>query len=138
MVYSASTGRDEPRDIHELCVRWGRWARCAEPGADGTSEGYLRERIDHGHESEPTAEIALTDKAVGKMKVQRKDYWRPFARYYLNPTSLSEEEIAALLAMPTMRVNAMLRQARILVGYHLHQLRQVSYSAVPLRGVRSP
>ena len=112
---------DEPRDIHERCLRWGSWARCAQPGAEGTSEGYLRERLDHAHESEPSPEVAETEKAVAKMAVQRADYYRAFKRYYLNPTQLSEDEIADELRMSLERVNAMLRQARILIGYHLHQ-----------------
>jgi hypothetical protein len=122
--------RDEPQDIHKLCVAWGRWARCALPGADGTSQGYLRERIDHAHAGEPTPEIALTEQAAAKMRVERKDYWAAFARYYLNPTDLSEEEIADMLEMPLHRVTATLRQARILVGFHLHKLRNQEY---PLR-----
>lgn len=115
--------RDEPRDIHDRCVEWASWARCPAPGGGSEASGYLRERTESEHAGEPTAEIALTDRAVARMKVQRKDYWRAFSRYYLNPTSLTEEEIADDIHLPAERVNAMLRQARILVGFHLHQLR---------------
>jgi len=115
-------GKDEPRDIHYLCVDWGRWARCAMPGAEGSSEGYLRERTSPSHPGEPSPEVALTEKAVAKMRIDRKDYWSVFARYYLNPTELSESEIADELDYSPQRVEAMLRQARILVGYHLHSL----------------
>ena len=113
--------RDEPREIHDRCVRWGAWARCAQPGAEGTAEGYLRERIDHAHDSEPTEEIVETEKAVAKMRAQRADYWSAFARYYLNPTALSEEEIAHELGRRIDLINAQLRQARILVGFYLLQ-----------------
>jgi hypothetical protein len=113
--------RDEPREIHSRCVSWGQWARCAMPGAEGTSEGYLRERTDQAHIGEPSEEVAETDKAVAKMRVQRPDYWKAFSRYYLNPTALSEYEIAGDIGYSIERVGAMLRQARILIGYHLHQ-----------------
>lgn len=82
----------------------------------------MRERLDHAHASEPTPEIAETDKAVARMRSQRKDYWRVFARYYLNPTELSEYEIAIEIGHSIERVSAMLRQARILVGHHIHRL----------------
>lgn len=113
--------KDEPQDIHKRCLAWGNWARCAMPGAEGTSEGYLRERTDQAHIGEPDEEVAETERAVAKMRFQRRDYWAAFARYYLNPTELSEEEIADDLGFSEERVNAMLRQARILIGYHLHQ-----------------
>lgn len=113
-------GKDEPRHIHKRCLDWGQWARCAQPGAEGTSEGYLRERTDQAHAGEPTEEVAATDRAVAKMRAQRQDYWKFFARYYLNPTELSEFEIAGELGFSLERVEATLRQARILVGYHLH------------------
>ena len=121
MVYALELTKDEPRDIHHRCIKWGNWARCAMPGAEGTSEGYLRERTDQAHMGEPDEEVAATERAVAKMRVQRKDYWSAFARYYLSPTELSEEEIADELGFSEERINAMLRQARILVGYHLHK-----------------
>lgn len=117
----SGTGRDEPRDIHKRCVTWGQWARCAQPGAEGTSEGYMRERTDAAHAGEPTEEVAATDRAVAKMRAQRKDYWKFFSRYYLNPTELSEYEIAGETGFSIERVEATLRQARILIGYHLHK-----------------
>ena len=110
---------DEPRDIHDRCLAWGAWARCVLPGESTTAEGYLRERLDHAHEGIPSPEVAQTERAVARMKVSRKAYWPVFARYYLNPTELSEEEISRLLLIPEPRVNAMLRQARMLVGYYL-------------------
>jgi hypothetical protein len=81
----------------------------------------MRERLDHAHMGEPTAEVAETDRAVAQMRTQRKDYWKIFARYYLNPTELSEYEIAIEVGLGVQRVEATLRQARILVGYHLHK-----------------
>ena len=113
--------KDEPREIHYRCVKWGNWARCAMPGAEGTSEGYLRERTDQAHIGEPDEEVAETERAVAQMRSQRRDYWAAFARYYLNPTELSEEEIADELGFSEARINATLRQARILIGYLLHK-----------------
>lgn len=115
-------GSDEPREVHMKLVAWGRWARCAMPGAEGTAVGYLRQRLDHAHEGEPTPEIELTDRAVARMKVLRPDYWGVFARYYLNPSELSEYEIAEETGRTMERVTAMLRQARILVAHHMHTL----------------
>lgn len=82
----------------------------------------MRERLDHAHDSEPTAEVEQTDRAVARMKVARPDYWKVFARFYLNPTELSVYEIAIELKYTTDRAEAVLRQAKMLVGYHLHKL----------------
>jgi hypothetical protein len=116
--------RDEPREIHDRCVTWGAWARCALPGAEGTSEGYLRERTDAAHAGEPTEEVAETERAVNKMRMARPDYWSAFKRYYLNPTALSEEEISDATGYNPLRVNAMLRQARMLIAHYLHKFRE--------------
>jgi len=120
MLKHRERGKDQPKEIHDRCLAWGHWARCAQPGAEGTSEGYLRQRLDHAHEGEPTEEVAETDKAVARMRVARPDYWKMFARYYLNPTELSEYEIAIEIGYNVQRVEATLRQARIMVGYYLH------------------
>jgi len=113
---------DEPQAIHKLCLEWASWARCAEPGAVTQSDGYLRERTSPGHPGEPTPDIALTDKAVAKMRILRRDYYKYFSRYYLNPTAISEYEIHRQTGTPIERVNAILRQARTLVGYQRHRL----------------
>lgn len=107
---------------HARLLRWAAWARCPVPGAVGTAEGYMRELTAHGHEGEPTPEIAETDKAVAKMYVERPYYKRVFNFYYLNPTELSYYEIASLLAgMTEARVEAIVRQSKMLVGYHLRR-----------------
>jgi hypothetical protein len=107
--------------VHKRLLEWAPWARCASPGTEGTSEGYLRERTDPGHPGEPTAEIARTDKAVAKMRVERKDYWRPLAMFYLEPGEISEYEISLRFGYSLERTAEMLRQARILIGYHLRR-----------------
>lgn len=117
--------RDQPREVHERCVEWARWARCARPGAEGTAEGYLRERTAPGHAGEPSPEVALTELAVAKMYVERPQYKPAFDRYYLNPTELSEEEVADLIHYTVERVNAILRQARILIQQKLLQLERL-------------
>jgi hypothetical protein len=111
--------RDWP---HSRLVRWANWARCPEPGSVGTSEGYLREPTAPGHEGEPTAEIEVTDKAVARMWVERPDYYRVFAMFYLSPSELSTYEIARHVRHNVTRVEAMLRQARMLVGHKIRLL----------------
>lgn len=116
----------EERDwLHERLCRWADWARCPEPGHVGTSEGYMRERLDHAHEGEPTAEIEITDKAVGRMRVSRPDYWPVFARFYLNPAALSTYEISLQIGHHEERVKAMLRQSQMLVGHNIFKLEKV-------------
>jgi hypothetical protein len=112
-------GREWP---HDRLVEWANWARCPLPGAEGTSEGYLRERTDQAHPGEPTAEIVITEKAVGKMYVERPHYTKAFNMYYLTPTEVSEYEISLRLFQPIERITAILRQARILVGHHIYNI----------------
>jgi len=111
---------DEPREIHKLCVEWASWARCAELGAVSQSDGYLRERTSPGHPGEPTEDVAITDRAVARMRTQRRDYYALVARYYLNPTGMSEYEVSLHTGYTIERVNAMLRQARMLIGHLRH------------------
>jgi hypothetical protein len=111
--------RDWP---HARLVRWANWARCPEPGAVGTSEGYLREPTAPGHEGVPTPEIEVTDKAVARMWVERPDYYKVFAMFYLSPDERSTYEIARTVRHNVARVEAMLRQARMLVGHKIRVL----------------
>lgn len=115
--------RDWP---NKRLLDWGRWARCAVPGDGSSAEGYLRERLDHAHDTGATAEIAETDRAVARVKVSRKDYWKVLARYYM--TDLSEYEISLEIGHNIDRVSAMLRQAKMLVAHHIGLLQRASES----------
>ena len=104
---------------HKRLLAWGLWARCPAPGECSTAEGYMRERLDHAHIGEPTDEVAATDRAVAQVRIDRRDYYRVLARYYM--TDRSEYEISQELRQPIERVTAVLRQARMLVGYLILQ-----------------
>lgn len=82
----------------------------------------MREPTAHGHDGEPTEEIAETDKAVAKMYVVRPDYKKVFDRYYLNPTELSYYEIATMIGLSEARVEAIVRQAKMLVGHYIKMI----------------
>jgi hypothetical protein len=89
----------------------------------------MREVTAKGHEGEPTPEIEETDKAVAKMYVQRPDYKKVFNRYYLTPAELSYYEIALALGgwWNEARVEACIRQSKMLVGYYLKGLQSTAY-----------
>jgi hypothetical protein len=105
--------------VHERLERWGKWSRCSLPGGSGSAEGYLRERLDHSYD-DPSDEIMETDKAVARVKIERKDYYRVIRRFYIG--ELSEYEISLDIGETIDRVTAMLRQSRFLVCYKLLQL----------------
>lgn len=109
---------------HDRLIDWGLWARCPSPGEGSTAEGYLRERLDHSHDSEPTLEISVTDKAVAQVRIQRRDHYRHLARYYMSDRS--EYEISQELRQSIERVTTMLRQARFLVGHIILQIERKS------------
>ena len=62
----------------------------------------------------------MTDRAVAQVRNVRRDYWRVLARYYM--TDRSEYEIAQEFRQTMERVSAQLRQARVLVGFHILQI----------------
>jgi len=110
-------------EIHERLVTWAQWARCAEPGREGTSEGYLRERLDPAHDGEPTPEIQETERAVATMKLARPDYWRYFAGFYLTPPEgRSEYEVSRSTGQPIERVREILLRCRRMVGYNIDRM----------------
>jgi hypothetical protein len=60
-------------------------------GAASGVVGYLKERLDKAVDSaEMTDEIAITERAMARAKLDNKAYWRILARYYLGLLSIIE------------------------------------------------
>lgn len=117
---SSANPKPQLDEIEARICRWASWARCASPGQESLSEGYLRERTDAGHDGEPTEEIVRTERAINGMRLSRPDYWRYFKRYYLTPPSgLSEYEVSRDTRQPLERIREILDRCRKLIAYDL-------------------
>jgi len=112
-------------ELDNRLERWAAWARGPPIGSATTAEGYLRERLDTAADSdELTQEIMLTEKAVARTKLERKEYWRVIARYYLG--RLSFIEIALFYHVPEHGVKSLWMQARSRVGDHIATLERMN------------
>ena len=79
------------KELDQRLERWANWARSPSMGAPIGVVGYLKERLDIAHDSdEMTTEIAITERAVARAKLEEKAYWRVLARYYLGRLSIVE------------------------------------------------
>lgn len=108
-------------ELEERLVKWGEWARSPLIGSANGSAGYMRERLDRTADSdELTAEIAVTERAVARTKLEEKAYWRVIARTYMG--DLSAAEIASFFNVSEDSINRLLANARASVQNHIYEI----------------
>ena len=99
------------REFEERMERWADWARSPSIGSGSSASGYLRERQDRAVDArEFTNEVAVTERAVARAKLEDKAYWRVISRYYLGRWSAAE--IAGLFAVDEASIARLLHQAK--------------------------
>ena len=86
-------------------------------GSTGSTVGYLQERQDKSHDCDMTDEIAITERAVARTKIEDRAYWKVIARYYLG--RLSCIEIALQFRVSEHGIKGLLLQAKSRIGEHI-------------------
>ncbi len=108
-------------ELDERLDRWADWARAPSAGSMSAAEGYMRERVDSGADStELTDEIAITERAIARTKIEEKAYWRVISRYYLG--RLCTREIASFFCVSYESIQRLLQEAKGRIGYHIFEL----------------
>lgn len=108
-------------ELEERLVKWGDWARSPLIGSVNGSAGYMRERLDRGADSaEMTGEIAITERAVARAKLQEKAYWRVIARTYMD--DLSPAEIASFFHVSEDSIVRLMAEAKACVQNHIYDI----------------
>ena len=83
-----------------------------------SAEGYMREYVDPAADSdEMTEEIAVTERAIARTKMEDKAYWRVIARYYLGRLSLIE--IALFFHVAEDGLKRLFEQAKSRISNHI-------------------
>jgi len=111
------------KELDQRLERWANWARSPSMGAPIGVVGYLKERLDIAHDSdEMTDEIAVTERAVARAKLEEKAYWRVLARYYLG--RLSIVEIALFFHTSEDGLKRLFLEAKGCVSKHIYESEQ--------------
>ena len=109
------------KDLNKRLERWADWARSPSMGGVGGSAGYMRERLDKAADSfEMTDEIAATERAIARTKLQRKLYWKIIQRYYLGRLSLME--IAYFFHASESRIKATYDEACVVIHRNILEI----------------
>ena len=81
----------------------------------------MRERLDTAHDSdEMTDEIAITERAIARAKMDDKAYWRVLARYYLGRQVIWE--IAMFYHTSEDGLNRLFLEAKGCVAQHIYDI----------------
>ena len=81
----------------------------------------MREFIDPCADSdEMTKEIAITEMAIARTKLEEKAYWRVISRYYLGGLSLIE--IALFFHKSEQRIKFLFSHAQSRIGEHIVEI----------------
>ncbi len=111
----------DSKELDERLERWANWARSPSMGSVNSVSGYLKERLDQAADSyEMTDEIAITERAMARVKLEEKAYWRVIARYYLG--RLSCIEISLQFFTSEHGIKLLLLEAKSRVGEHIATL----------------
>lgn len=107
----------DSKELDQRLESWANWARSPQMGSTGSVVGYLKERIDKAHDIDMTDEIAITERAVARTKIEDKAYWRVISRYYLG--RLSCVEISLQFYTSEHGIKSLLLQAKSRIGDHI-------------------
>lgn len=112
------------QELERRLERWANWARSPVPGSGSAAIGYMRERLDRAIDSaEMDTEIAVTERAVARAKMQERAYWRIIAKYYLGRLSILEIaaglSFASRLPVSEDSLSRLLEQAKACVHGHI-------------------
>ena len=114
----------DTRELDERLERWAGWARSGIPGAVNGSVGYMQERLDQAADShEMSDEIAVTERAMARTKMEHKVFWRVLAKYYLG--RLSFVEISLDFNSAEINVRRLFDRAKSRVGEHINAIDQL-------------
>lgn len=108
-------------ELEARLTRWANWARGPSIGSASTAVGYMRERLDRGADSqEMTDEIAITERAIARTKLEDRAYWRVIAKYYLG--SLALVEIANFYHTSETGIKSLFLRAKGRVADNIYQI----------------
>ena len=113
----------DSQELEQRLERWSNWARSPQIGSTGSTVGYLKERLDKAHDIDMNDEIAITERAVARTKMEDKAYWRVIARYYLG--RLSCIEIALTFHVSEHGIKRLLLEAKGRIGDHIATMEQI-------------
>ena len=107
----------DSQELEQRLERWSDWARSPQIGSTGSTIGYLQERVDKSHDIDMTDEIAVTERAVARTKMDDRSYWKVIARYYLG--RLSCVEISLQFHTSEHGIKQLLLEAKGRIGEHI-------------------
>lgn len=81
----------------------------------------MRERLDVPADSEEmTEEVAITERAIARTKMEDKAYWHVIKKYYLG--RLNKMEIAAFYHVSYDGLNRLFQQAKSRISEHISDI----------------
>ena len=111
-------GADE---LDQRLTRWGNFARGMSLGSGGGADGYLKERLDNGADSDEfTWEIQITERAVARTRLEDRAYSSIIKRYYLGEEAIVE--IASFYNTSEYGTKCLFEQAKGVVNGHICDL----------------
>lgn len=118
------------KELDERLERWANWAREPYIGAISSEVGYMKERLDPFADSaEMTPEIALTERACARTKLEDKAYYSVIARYYLGQQPICF--IAQFFDKPEKSIQRLFDEAKGRIGWYIFEIESEDLTASP-------
>ena len=114
----------EPLSSEELDARfdrWSSWARTPIAGSLSSKVTYMSEHLDPAADSdEMTEEIVVTERAIGRTKMEDKVYWDVIEGFYIRRLSLTQS--ALFFNVPYYDFKSLFNYAKSRVGWHIYEI----------------
>ena len=100
---------------------WAKWARTPIAGALSSKCAYVGERLSQAADSaEMTDEVVITERAIGRTKLEDSAYWRVIYHYYLERQPLFTMSI--YLNISESEIRRLFDEAKGRVGWHIFEI----------------
>ena len=111
----------DAEELDKRLTEWGSFARGLSLGSGGGSDGYMRERLDNGADSDEfTPEIQITERAVARTRLENRAYSSIIKRYYLGEEAIVE--IASFYHTSEYGTKCLFEQAKNVVNGYICDL----------------
>ena len=109
------------KELDERIDDWAKWAREPLTGEISSECVYSKEHLPPAADSaEMTDEVVITERAIGRTKIEHNAYWRVIYHYYIHRQPLFTMSI--YWNVPESEIKRLFDEAKGRIGWHIFEI----------------
>ena len=111
----------DSRELDERLEDWAKWGRTPIQGALGSESAFTKEYLSPAADSDQmTDEVVITERAIGRTKLEDKAYWRVINHYYIHRQPLFV--MSLFWQVSESEIRGLFDEAKGRIGWHIFEI----------------